>query len=192
MLQLDVWNKLKALEKKVTSLSNVVCCLAKKSELLQFVQTATQTIANTVAESSLLGIGVGSLTIPSNTLKEGSVIKLDFWGEHSATNSPNITVNFKLNGVTMGTTGQYATDDDTLDLFRIEVSLVCYSAGVSGSFWVQGWIIEGGGGSYHPIVTNSPVTIDTAIPQTVDLTFQWDVADPLNSITSTNVTVEIQ
>lgn len=101
----------------------------------QFVQTTNGSASNTV-EASLLGAGVGSLTIPANTLSAGSIIRITAKGTiTSSTASPSFTMQTKVNG---STDGSIAIDNygaaPTTAPYRLE-SILTIMAGGSGGTW---------------------------------------------------------
>lgn len=55
-----------------------------------WVQTATATVVNTVAETTLLAAGNGNLTLPANFLTVGKTLKFTAMGIHSASGNPTV------------------------------------------------------------------------------------------------------
>lgn len=155
-----------------------------------FIQTSTTTVSNTAIESSLLGTGVGSLTIPANFLVAGRTLRIRGFGYHSSTGNPTITLRFKLGSTTIGTvtgTGGNGSNDG----FEFDGVLTCRTTGVSGTVQAQGkyqelhpsGLIEGGGNA-------STTTIDTTASHSIAITFQWGTAAVGNTISLTNLIVE--
>src|ERR1700743_3537851 len=69
-----------------------------------FTQTNTVTYANSTALTNLLGTGLGSTTIPANTLNPGSQIRVKGRGIFStALSGPSLVVTLKLGSVTLAT-----------------------------------------------------------------------------------------
>ncbi|MGH7250004.1 MAG: hypothetical protein ACREGC_03450, partial [Minisyncoccia bacterium] len=102
-----------------------------------FSQTQAITIGNTAGESSILGTGSGTTTIPADSLIVGTTIKILAYGIHSAVAVPNITINLKLNGVTIATTGAVASGNSTNNYTEIRAEFTCYTTGAGGTAWVQ-------------------------------------------------------
>lgn len=155
-----------------------------------FSQTQTVTVANSAVETSLVGTGVGAASVPANFLQTGGVLLINMVGIHSATGSPNITINVKLGGTTICTTGAVLSGSSTNGYFEARAVLTCYTTGSSGTIWTQGYYTEGGSGAnLFPMANSSTSTINTTISNAVDITVTWGTASASNTITSTNFTV---
>ena len=156
-----------------------------------FAQTQTVTVANTAAETTLVGTGQGSVTLPANFFYAGKSIKLTMLGYHSSTANPNITINLKLGGTTISTTGAHSSGNGSNDVFKIENWITCRTAGATGTIFAQG--------EYDEIHTSGLVagmpntgtdTIDTTGTLAVNITVTWGTADPGNTISATNFIIE--
>lgn len=155
-----------------------------------FAQTADDTVANTVDETTLVSTGQGSVTIPANTFSVGKSFIFLMSGFHSATGNPNITIKVKLNSTVIATTGVVSSGNGTNNYFEVRANLTCRTTGSSGTISCQGYYTEsGGGGNGFSMVNTSPVTVDTTIDQDVDITVTWGTADSGNTITATNFTI---
>lgn len=157
------------------------------------LQIGNVTIANTAAETTAIGALVGSNLIPAGRLTAGSTIRIRARGIMVDTGAPTLRIRVKVGANTYCDTGAVAL------------------AAIAGT---HGWIFEAdvtvrtpgspgtaiGNANFQVSVafppdldtTNTATTaIDTAIANTVDLTFQWGTADPANTITVTHYTMEI-
>ena len=66
------------------------------------------------------------------------------------------------------------------------------SLGITGSVIGHGyWQELGAGPNNFQMINTAAVTIDTTNDQTIDVTVQWGTASASNTITSTNVVVEL-
>lgn len=157
-----------------------------------FCQTTDKTVANTASETSLIDGGVGSLVIQANTFKVGDTIRLTLLGYHSGVSNPTIRVRVKTNSTVQLDTGAVGSANSTNELVRLNALLTVRSIGASGSIIGHGYYQELGAGiGNFPMVNTAAVTIDTTIDQVLDITVEWGTASASNTITSTNVLIEI-
>jgi len=163
--------------------------------LTVFTQTTGVTITNTVAETSILGAGVGSLVIPANYLRVGRSYKIWMIGRRSATGNPSERLQLKLNGVTVLDTGTATSGSATNEVWECRAVLTVRSTGLTGTGAANGFYMEQSGSGTNDIfgmINTAAIAIDTTIPQTMSATWTWGVASTSNSITSSNVMIEVQ
>lgn len=154
-----------------------------------FGQTADQTIANSGAETTLLGSGAGSLTIPANSAAVGTSYRVLIRGKFGTMTPVGTTqLKVKLGSTTVldsGAVNALMANANT-GFFEIEAVLTCRSTGGSGTF--SGTVI--GRFAYttvaaHIYDSTSAGTVDTTAAQAIDVTWTWGTANPANTITST-------
>lgn len=147
----------------------------------KYSQTADQTVANTTTRTTLIGTGVGSMTIPANTLNIGDTITLRGFAYISTSSSSSILA-YRL-----GTSGGGAVSLGSVTALPVsmvnrpvdwEINLVIRT---SSTCSFGGFVATNDDREY---VVASTVTFDTTINQTLDFTAQWVTADPSNTITS--------
>ena len=156
-----------------------------------FIQTINQNVSNTVAESSILNSGLGSLLIPANSLEPGDTIRFSLLGYHSAVANPNITVKVKFGSTVMLTTGVVASGNATNQLVQLAGLITIRAVGAVGTITGHGyWQELGGGINNFQMINLGVVNLDTTVNQTVDITVQWGTASGSNTVTSTNVLIE--
>ena len=154
-----------------------------------FSQTASVTVGNTVAETTIIGSGVGSTTLQANYLKQGKTLKIRAWGYHSSVSNPNITIRVKIGSTVVLTTGAVASHASTNDGFTIDSWVTCRTTGQTGTVFAQGTYTE----ISNPVfeMTNTTTsTIDTTASQTIDITVQWGTQSNSDTLTATNVVIE--
>lgn len=157
----------------------------------KFVQTATVTVANTAAETTLLGTGVGSLVVKANTLVAGSMVSGTALGFHSAAGSPTIRLRVYANSTLLLDTGAVSSGNSTNATWEFRGWVTCRTAGSSGTVMPQGFYMESGGGAnVFGMVNTSPVTLDTTIDQTINFTVQWGTASASNTISAAVVQIQ--
>lgn len=157
-----------------------------------FSQTAAVTIANTNAETSAIGAGAGSVTIPAGSLVAGSLLHIRVWGIHSAAVNPTLTVRLKLNGSTILTTGAISTNNSTNQVCDLDSWVSIETAGAAGTAFAQGGWVEWnpGGNNSFSLASTSTFAINTTVSQTIDVSFQWSAASASNSLTFPIVSVD--
>lgn len=161
-----------------------------------FTQTADQTIVDTTTETTLLGTGVGTLTLPANFWVVGKTIRIEIHGDFADTANPTVEIQ-----VYYGETSLIDSQAITLsglggtEEWECEVVITCRSVGGSGTVQtVIDWEYETTTGS-SPIerldVAGVLQTIDTTASGVLDVTFQWGTADAANSLISEVAFVEV-
>jgi hypothetical protein len=160
-----------------------------------FLQTASVTVGNTIVETTLAGTGVGTLVIAAGRLAVGSTVRLKARGYITDTGTPTLQLRAKL-----GPSGTFV-DLGAFNLptitgthgWTFDGEVTVRTNGAGGTAIAQGTLTIGGA---TPVTLTSSANtsaqaINTTIPQTLDLTAQWGTADPANTLTSTNVTMEL-
>lgn len=161
-----------------------------KDETL-FTQTASVTVANTTTETTLIGSGVGSATLPAGYLQAGKTIKIKMMGYHSSTGSPLITMKVKLGSTVILTTGTHSSHNDTNKLVELTGLITCRSTGASGTVFGQG-VFEEVGATLDRVgmVNTGTSTVDTTTTQALSITVTWGTANAGNTLTATNIVLE--
>jgi hypothetical protein len=158
-----------------------------------FRQTQSVTVANTVTETTLIGTGVGSVTLPAAFFNAGTTLKVRVFGTHSAVSAPNIQLRVKLGSTTVLDTGAVASGNSTNALFSLEGYITCRTTGATGTVFSQGWYNErtaAGALTTFPMVNTTTSTIDTTGTLAVSVTLQWGTASASDTATATNLIIE--
>jgi hypothetical protein len=155
-----------------------------------FSQTQAVTIANTTAETSLDGTGVGQKTVFSRRLIPGTVLNFRAFGIHSAVSNPSLTIKVKLGSTAVISTGTFTTSNSTNAAFMLDGMVTCYTGGSSGTVRGQGLWTEASNASFG-MATTTASSINTTTDQAITVTAQWGTASTANTITMTNFTVEV-
>ena len=162
-----------------------------------FTSTTTAIISNSSSETSLIGSGVGTLTLAANALAEGRTIRIRVWGVLSSLGvlPGNLTLKVKFGSTVIASTGAVAlTTGLSSAIFVIECDITCRSTGGSGSVMAQGKaLVTTALADISEPMSNgtSTVTIDTTASNVVGVTAQFSTANAANSISGTNCTIEI-
>ena len=156
-----------------------------------YSQTANSVpVTATTSELSLIGAGVGTLSVPANGFSVGDSFLAKLYGDISCIGTATIVIRVTSGSVILADTGVIALDVTTNKHWSIEVSFTIRSLGVAG----VGSIVSGGLFSYiknsglnfeganFSILNNS--TFDTTILNTLDITAQWNTNNAGNTILS--------
>jgi len=152
-----------------------------------FVQTSTVTVANTTTESTLVGDGVGTVSLARNFFATGTTLRLRAAGVFTTKAAPVGTLRLK---VKKGST------------VLMDTGVVTPLTDVDGGGWVIRSLISARSSTLvidNGVFENSldvkfmlnlsEVTINTTV-EDFDLTVQWGTADVANSLSCTNLTLE--
>lgn len=154
---------------------------------------AGNTIANTASETAF----TSSYTIPANTLRAGSVIRIKLFGTYGtdAVLAPTLQGRLKIGGTTRLDTGSLtAVVGATNRGWTAEGQIVVQSIGASGVADAQGTA------QFSTAVTaalsvhmpnTATFTLDTTATQAITVTIQWGTADTDNTITLRQFVVSI-
>lgn len=161
-----------------------------------FTQIANgPTVTATVTESTIVGTGLGSLTVPANGFQVGDSFKVDVVGHVSSKNNDTIRIKIKSGSVILGDTGTVTMPNITSKHYSINLNFTVRSLGAagtasiasSGQFTYSKNASNAFEGSNFSIVNNT--TFDTTVSNTLDITVQWSSTSALNSIYSEILTL---
>jgi hypothetical protein len=162
-----------------------------------FTNSATKTVTNTTTETTLIGTGVGSLTLPANYLQVGKQLRVKFGGVYTAPITPgNFIINVKLGGTTIATgTASAILANASNASFSGEAKIVCITAGGSGTVVVEGGLDYSVGNNLARFTVDlnnagATTTVNTFTADAIDVTATWDTAVSTKSITCTQVSIE--
>jgi len=148
-----------------------------------YSQTAVKTVANTNVETTLIGAGVGSLSIPANYFTTGMAFRYSTGGVfRDAANNTTFRFRLRNSGVLF--------DSGILTLPNITVSTAwnidATFSYVGGTNLITNFNFQYNNGSDARGFTsqNSNNTFNTTIPNTLNFTVQWTVANANNTITT--------
>ena len=160
-----------------------------------FSQTADVTIASTTTETTIIGSGVGTVTLPANFFTVGKTLRIRAIGYFSDTGTPNITINVKLGATTIITTGAVALAGTiSNNYWEVSSVLTCRTTGATGTIMGQGKFMydeSTHAGTTLGMVDTSADTIDTTASLDVNVTQTWGSSSASNTFTCTNFIVEV-
>jgi len=155
-----------------------------------FQQTADKVVANTVTETTLFGAGVGTLVLPASENKIGKSFRVRVQGIVSDTATPTLNIIVKLGGVTLSLTGASTLGAVANSHWAIDFLITIRSVGTTGTVMAAGSFVTEVGDHFGLTIT-TPVTIDTTVDQTLDVTATWGTAAAGNTITSQLACIEV-
>jgi hypothetical protein len=157
-----------------------------------FVQTGNSTvITNTIAETTLINGGIGTLTVPANGFSVGDSFKGVFGGVMNAVNNQTIRIRVKAGAVVLLDSGVQNLGNSIInDIFSLNIDFTIRALGVAGAASVVSL-----GGFHYTKISNGAIqgfafnvvnntTFDTTVSNTLNVTVQWGAADLGNSIYS--------
>ena len=158
-----------------------------------YAQTALGTvIANTTVETSLVGVGVGTLSVPANAFQIGDSFTIKLCGKLSCANNETIHIKLKSNGIVIADAGVFQMKISTNKYFELVADFTITKLGAAGvaELFVNGQYSYNQNantqldGVNFALISNT--TFDTTIANALTITAQWGLANASNSIQSQN------
>ena len=156
-----------------------------------FAQTANSTpITNTIAETSLINGGVGTLSVPANGFQVGDSFRAVAAGVLNATNNQTIRIRVKSGSVVLLDSTAQPISNITNDVWSLNIDFTIRQLGAAGVASIVSL------GTFHYAKTSNATvqgfafnvvnstTFNTTISNTLDITVQWGAASTSNSIFS--------
>jgi hypothetical protein len=168
-----------------------------------FVSTADRTITNDNNERTLIGTGVGTLTLPAALLIVGRTIRLRAHGYYTSNANLNQTWRVTLGATAVCNSGAVDIGNNGGPyIWEAETIITCRTTGVSGTVIGQMkiWLASSdtansGTASSAMFFIATPVSSTTVLDTTgalaLDFTLEPASLEPNVSVTTTNVTCEI-
>lgn len=158
-----------------------------------FSQTATGTVTSTASETTTLGTGIGTATLPANFFVAGRTVRLVQKGVISTTGTPTLVMKIKLGSVVLTQTATVTLPNNMTNYsYTLEADYVCRAAGSSGTFVGEGKMLIDN--VTVPFILGFPgvstVTVDTTTSQVLDLSATFGTANSSNTIGSKSCTLE--
>jgi hypothetical protein len=155
-----------------------------------YAQTSiSDTIVNSNLETSIIGAGVGTLSVPPNSFSVGDSFVAKIGGEMTNLNGAEITFKVKSLGVILVSTGLIELKVGTNQVWQLDINFTIRQIGEVGVA-----SIISNGAFFHVRNNNSTesfgfntinnTNFDTTIINTLDITAQWQSASNSNSIHS--------
>jgi len=156
-----------------------------------YAQTANSVpVTATIIESSLIGAGLGTLSVPANGFFPGASFRGDFGGLMSAKNNDTIRIRIKSGSVVLADSGPQTLPSITNNVWQCSINFTIRAVGGAGVASIVTL------GVFHDTKTSNGTqegfawntvnntTFDTTGINTLDVTAEWSSNSPLNSIYS--------
>lgn len=157
-----------------------------------FTQTADKSVTNTTSETSIIGTGIGTLTLPANFFSVGKTIRITVSGVYStvAVTGDTVTIKVKYGSTVIGSTATTSLLAGASNLyFWAECLITCRSLGASGTVQISGgttYNISTVGGLAEDPMNNgaATTTVDTTASSLLDVTVTHSAANASNTVKS--------
>ena len=156
-----------------------------------FNQTGSSTpVVNTTSELSLIGGGVGTLTVPANSFTQGDAYNAIIGGNVSAQNNNNLRIQIKAGSAILVDTGNISMASTTNSNFKLNIYFSIHNTGTAGVadiattgnfMYTKDASTDFQGVNFSTI---NSTTFNTTINNTLSVTAKWGTADVDNSIYS--------
>lgn len=163
-----------------------------------FTQTADKTVANTTTETSIVGTGVGTLTLPANFFVAGKTIRISMSGVYStvAVTGDTVTVKIKYGSTVLASKATTALVTGGTNLaWSADLLITCRTTGSSGTVQVSGGVtyqIAAAAAVYDEINNGvSTSTLNTTNSGLFDVTVTHSAANASNTVKSLVTAVEV-
>jgi len=153
-------------------------------------------VDNTTDELTIIGNGLGSLSVPANGFVRGNTFRVYMEGSLSSLNNAELTINIRDNGNVLATTGAMTLVETSGNFYYVNITFVIREVGTAGT----AEIMTSGALNYTKISNNrsevigfeqnNTTTFDTTTDSTLDITAQWGAANALNSIDTHVLTLQ--
>jgi hypothetical protein len=162
-----------------------------------YAQTSDSASVTGIAKQSIIGSGVGTLTVPANSFKVGDSFTAELDGLLSCLGSATLHIHVEtLTGVVLADTGIIAMDVTTSKSWLLNLYFTIRTIGgttiasiSSGGLFSY---IKNAGSNFEGYVLSNinNTTFDTTISNTLVVFAQWNTANASNQILSRNFTLQ--
>jgi hypothetical protein len=156
-----------------------------------FAQTGNSTIITGITESTLIGAGIGTLTVPANGFQVGDSFRAIFGGVMNAANNQNIRIRVEAGPIVLLDSGVQNLGSSVVDdVWSLNIDFTIRQIGGVGVASIVSL------GSFHYTKTNNAsvqgfgfnvvndTTFSTTISNVLNVTAQWGSANAGNNIYS--------
>jgi hypothetical protein len=156
-----------------------------------YAQTVQSATINTAPEQSIIGTGVGTLSVPANGFSVGDSFHGKIGGKINATGGggrSEIILRIKTGATVLATTGVFDLDTATNQGWECELDFTLATIGATGSICTNGNFAYTKDGSRQVFgyIFQDVQPIDTTVANTLDITVEWNVLNTGDDIYSAN------
>ena len=156
-----------------------------------FSQSATVTVASTADETTLVGAGLGSVTLGTASQNTaGKALRVKLWGWLSNVATPTLNLKVKFGSVVIAATGDVTLSADQTDVqVEIEVDIVTRTTGATGTVIAAGRARVGT--VWYPMLNTAVSSaLDLTSALVANVTADFSASDAGNSIKAAIILVE--
>lgn len=151
----------------------------------QIAQSAA--VTNTTTETTIIGTGVGALTVPANGFAVGDSFHAKIGGVISSLNNHEITIRVKAGATVLASTGLIQIEAVTALGWEMELDFTIATIGAAGDICTNGnFAYNRNTGSLEGFVFQDVQPIDTTVSNTLNITVEWNQTNASDSIYSAN------
>jgi len=156
-----------------------------------YAQTVQSATINTAPEQSIIGTGVGTLSVPANSFAVGDSFHGKIGGKINATGGGSrseIILRIKTGATVLATTGVFDLDNATNQGWECELDFTIATIGAAGTICTNGNFAYTKDGSRQVFgyIFQDVQPIDTTVANTLDITVEWNVINAGDDIYSAN------
>lgn len=147
-------------------------------------------VTATTIERSLIGSGIGTLSVPANAFSQGDSFRADFGGLLSTKNNENMRIRVKSGSIILADSGLQSMPLISNNVWQLSINFTVRQIGGAGVASIVTL------GVFHDVKTANSnqsgfafnflnnTTFDTTILNVLDVTVQWGSNSALNNIYS--------
>lgn len=153
-----------------------------------YAQTAPATVVTGTAQQTLINGGVGTMTVPANGFQIGDSFVAYFSGKISSVNNAVLEIRVLSNGNTLADTGPITMFGTTNKDWEMFINFTVRTIGAAGvaSIATSGRFLYNKDSASLPeskgFFNLNNTTFNTTVANTLNVTAQWDTANPINQI----------
>ena len=149
-----------------------------------FSQTGTSSTVSGTTEQTIIGGGVGTLGVPANGFRPGDSFHAVIRG-HLSNNNDDMRIRVKSDSIALGDSGliNYNTSGDDV-LLSLDIYFTVNKIGGAGTAEIltKGFLKTTKSSNFtvngYAFTSINNTTFNTTIPNTLDVTWQFDATDP--------------
>ena len=156
-----------------------------------YAQTVQSATINTTGEQSIVGSGVGSLSVPADAFVVGDSFHAKIGGVLNATGGggrSELIVNIKTGATVLASTGVFDLDNAANQGWECELDFTIAAIGATGTICTNGNFayVKDNDRKVSGYIFQDVQTIDTTVSNTLDITVEWNVLNGGDDIYSAN------
>ena len=147
-------------------------------------------VAATISEGTLIGSGLGVLSVPANGFSQGDSFRADFGGVLKSKNNDTLRIRTKAGSIVLGDSLAQTMPASTNDIWQLSLNFTIRATGVAGVASIvtlgEFHYTKTSNGTQEGFAFNTinSTTFNTTIINNLDVTAQWSSNSALNSIYS--------